>query len=344
MLFKYIKATVQEVLDEYFTDPRIKSVCGGLWPYLGAVPSRLSYLTMSFATKVHTEGSYACMGSFQKLADAFLTAFTNHGGELVLGSKVEKIVTEGGRVTGVEIGGRRIRTSAVVSNADARQTFEELVGGDNLPAPFMKRLLKMRPSLSAFIVFASTTLDLNALDVGYETFLYKHWDHDETYRDILAGRPGGMWANAPTTIDPSLAPPGEHNLILTSMAAYDIGRPWEDERQRFTDLMLENFEEIFPGLRESLTFVETSTPETLQRYTLNAGGAAYGWENTPAQTGSRRSPHRPPVAGLYLAGHWTQPGTGSLRAIVSGLHAAHMLLLDTIGRGVPFWHADMPPA
>lgn len=32
------------------------------------------------------------------------------------------------------------------------------------------------------------------------------------------------------------------------------------------------------------------------------------------------------MPGLYLAGHWTQPGSGTYRAILSGMHAARAVL------------------
>jgi phytoene dehydrogenase-like protein len=51
-----------------------------------------------------------------------------------------------------------------------------------------------------------------------------------------------------------------------------------------------------------------------------------GWETTPRNSGSRRPQIETPVNGLYLAGHWTQPGAGSLRVLVSGVMAAQHVL------------------
>ena len=42
---------------------------------------------------------------------------------------------------------------AVVSNADARRTFLELVGREHVPASFSRELEQMRPSASALAVF-----------------------------------------------------------------------------------------------------------------------------------------------------------------------------------------------
>jgi phytoene dehydrogenase-like protein len=35
---------------------------------------------------------------------------------------------------------------------------------------------------------------------------------------------------------------------------------------------------------------------------------------------------RTPIEGLYLSGHWTQPGQGVLRSHVTGFWAAHCVL------------------
>jgi prolycopene isomerase len=344
VLFKYLRATLAEVLDEYFGDPRLKAVVAALWPYVGAPPSKVSFVTFCIIVSVHMEGSFYPLGGFQSLVDALVAALEQHGGELILRRRVSRILVEDGRVGGVALAdGGQIRAPVVISNANAPQTFEELVGVDHLPTPFVRRLRRMQLSLSAFVVFAATTLDLEQVDPAHETFLYSHWDHDETHRDILAGQPGGTWMNAPTMIDPSLAPDGEHLVILTSIARYDIGTPWTQERERFTELLLERFDRLIPGLRDHLTFVESATPLALERYTLNPQGAMYGWDNTPDQTGSKRSPHVTPISGLYLSGHYTQPGAGSLRVLVSGVHTASMVLASS-GAVVPTFQApDLPP-
>jgi prolycopene isomerase len=345
LLFRYLKATAAEALTAHVDDPRARAVCGGVWPYLGAPPSQASFLTLGTTARLLSDGLYYCLGSFQKLADAFAGAVEDHGGEFLFDTPVERLVVRDERAEGVVLAnGTQIGAQAVISNADARLTFETLVGEEHLPRPFMKRLQRMKPALSAFVVFAATTLDLTGMDAAHETFLFQHWDHEETYADILRGEPGAMWASIPTIADPSLAPPGEHLLIITSLAAYDIGRPWSGEVARFRDRVLDLYEAVFPGLGTSLTFTETATPDTFARYSSNQAGAIYGWANTPSQTGSRRSAHRTPVARLYLAGHWSQPGSSSLRVVVSGVHAAQMVSTDLGGGELSFRHPELPPA
>jgi prolycopene isomerase len=344
-LIKYLRSTVAEVLDEYLGDPRPKGACGAMWPYMGLPPSRLSFVTYATTVSVYLDGGFYCEGSFQRLADAFAAGVRLHGGEIVTQKLVTGITVEDGRAAGIELAdGERVRAGIVVSNADARRTFDELVGEEHLPARFLRRLHSMVPSLSAVVLFAATDMDLAGLGLGHEIFHPQSYDQDESYAEIQAGRPGGMWASIPTMLDPSLAPAGEHVLTMTSLARFDIGRPWPEAIDAFSEKMLDAFEVVFPGLRGSLTHLRSATPLTMERFCLNSGGAAYAWENTPDQTGGKRSPHVTPVEGLFLVGHWTQPGSGSLRAIVSGLHAAHLVLLATDSGGLEFEHRDMPPA
>jgi len=342
-LFRYLRSTVGDVLAEHFSDERLKGVASVCWPYMGSPPSRLSFVTFATTVSVLTEGAFHCEGGFGAIPDALAHSFVRSGGDLVLGRRVTRILIEQGKACGVELeGGAEARAPVVVSNADATATFEELVGTEHLPAPFLKRLRRMKPSLSAVVAFAATSLDLTERG-AHEVFAPQHYDHEASYRDLLDGRPGAAWAAIPSLIDASLAPAGEHTLAVTAMTPYDIGRPWEGEVARYAQTMLDHFEPVFPGLRDSITFLETASPETLHRHCLNRGAACYGWENVPAQTGGRRSPHVTPIGGLFLTGHWTQPGSGSVRVLVSGLHTAQIVLVMTGSAPADFEHADMPP-
>jgi phytoene dehydrogenase-like protein len=51
-----------------------------------------------------------------------------------------------------------------------------------------------------------------------------------------------------------------------------------------------------------------------------------------------------PVEGLYLSGHWTQPGAGAIRTFVSGFHTAQIVLATTGSEPIAFNHHTLPPA
>jgi prolycopene isomerase len=323
-LFKYRTSTLQAAIAEFIDDPQAQSVLGAQWPYMGLPPSQLSFMAGTGVWMALMDpGPVYVAGSFQRLADALAGVVRERGGECSYGVAVERILLQDGRVGGVRLeDGRELRAPVVISNADARLTFEALVGAENVPERFMRRLNRMRPSISAFLLYSASTLPVHEMDLGAEVFVYDHWDHDETWTDIESGRLGGMWASIPSLHDSSLAPEGEHVVIFTSLMPYDIGRPWDEVKPEMTEQMIDRVEQLLPGYRDSLTFVDSATPQTFHDYTLAQEGAIYGWQNSPNQTLPKRLPPETPVPGLLLAGHWTNPGTGSVRCLLSGLQAA----------------------
>jgi phytoene dehydrogenase-like protein len=306
---RYRSATLAQALDEHFHDARLKAAIAISWPWAGLPPSGLSFTTFAQGLALLTRGTYAVAGSFQRLVDALVAGFEANGGEIVLGAEAVRILVEEGTVSGLLLAdGRELAASAVVSNADARRTLESMLGREHLPQRLRTRLGRMRPSLSGFVLFVETEFDVAAAGAALENFLGTD----------------GVWASVPTLVDSSLAPPGRHIVVIRALAS-------EGDADGSRHL-LEAAEQALPGFRESSTVLAALTPADLAARTGNAGGALYGWENTPANIGSRRLPVVGPVRGLYLAGHWSQPGHGVYRALLSGMHAASAVLAD---RGLP---------
>ncbi|HTO52980.1 MAG TPA: NAD(P)/FAD-dependent oxidoreductase [Myxococcota bacterium] len=327
-LLRYRRATLARVMDEHLDDARAKTVFATFWPYLGLPPSRVSFLY--FATMLLSyaaEGAFYCKGSFQKLARALAGAVERDGGELLLRSPVRRIVVEGGRAQGIVLeNGQRVTAPIVISNADLRQTVEELCGETRFPARWRRALGRLEPSVSAFVLYAATDLDLRALGATHETFVYQTWDHDDAFASTCAGRPGWWSATVPTLADPSLAPAGVHLLVLTALVPYSASRSWRSDKKTYVERMLDAAETRFPGLRANLRFCEGGTPRTLERYTRNSDGAIYGWALAPDQIGPGRPANSTPLPGLYLAGHWAQPGGGVYGVVTSGVSAARAIL------------------
>jgi prolycopene isomerase len=136
--------------------------------------------------------------------------------------------------------------------------------------------------------------------------------------------------------DPSLAPQqGQHILLLTTLCPFEIGSSWRQAKQGFQQRLLEKAERHFPGLNDHLLLVESGSPRTLERYTLNHQGAAYGFAPSPDQVGPNRPGVRGVLHGLYHTGHWTRPGGGVAGVSVSAQLATQAIL--DIPKQEDFW-------
>jgi len=340
-ILQFRSRSTRDVLDEYLTDPHLKTVLTALWVYEGTPPSKLPFTSFAgmLVSMIQSGLSY-CRGSFQSLVNAFVAVLEENGGELVVNQKVERIQVQDGRVTGVTMaGGDTIHAPIVVSNADMTQTFAELVGPEHVPEKYMRRIRQMTTSTSAFLVYTATNLDINQFHLAHEIFKLRSWDHDEAYREGRMGGMANMSITVPTMTDPSLSPEGEHLVTIVALVGYDIGRPWSQVREECAENLLNQVEEVFPGYREHLTWRESSTPLSLEKYSLNRAGAIYAWDNTVQQTANRRPDNRTPIVGLYLSSAWTRPGSGTNNTITSGMNASQMIMgydhreqfLDSLG-------------
>jgi phytoene desaturase len=327
-LLRYRRATLQGALDDNIESRELQAIMGSLWPYLGLPPSRVSFLY--YATMLMSylaDGAYYCRGSFQRFADALATAVARHGGEVVLRSPARRIRVEGGAARGVVLeNGQRIDAPLVLSNADATQTVEELVGPQVFPRRYVAGLRRMKPSLSAFVTYLAAEVELSPATTAHETFFFPSADHDAAHASSVGGRPSWFSLTVPTLSDPGLAPPGRHLMILTTLVSYGSGRSWREGKAPLADHLLDLAERHVSGLRERICFQESATPRTMERYTRNTEGAIYGWEVSPAQVGPRRLGQATPVPGLHLVGHWTQPGGGIYGVVSSGFQLVRSVL------------------
>jgi len=328
LLLRYRRATLAEVLEDRLADPAARAALGALWPYLGLPPSRVSFLYFaSMLMSYVADGTYYCRGSFQVLADALVAALVARGGELTLRSPVRRILVEDGRAAGVVLeNGQRVAARLVISNADARQTVDELVGPEHFPRRYRQRLAAASASTSAFVVYAATSRDLAQAELAHETFLYAGPDHDAAFASGQAGTPAWLSITAPSLLDPALAPAGEHLLVLTTLIDGRAAARWREAKPGLEQLLLRLAERRLPGLSGELRFVESATPRTFERYTRNQAGALYGFDVTPSQVGPGRLDNGTPVPGLLLAGHWTRPGGGVVGVVRSGIRAARLAL------------------
>lgn len=330
-IMTYKSVTFHELASSYLKDPHAIYAFSALWCYFGAPPSSMSAIYFSYAVMSYfKEGIYYLRGSFQKLADAFVLEIERNRGEVCLRSEVTRVHIEGKRAAGITVNNSlEIEAKVVLCASDVRKLIHSLVGSDHLTPRYVERMNKLTPSISAFEVFIGTDLPLQLSALTHETFIYKNYDYDEIYSAhkciTSPSQLKGVGISCPSLVDSSLAPVGKQTLVLTTLLPYRIEGSWRNEKEAYQTALIAMAERAIPGLTDHIDFVESGSPMTMERYTNNAEGAIYGWEQNTEQM-TNRPQQRTPIPGLFLAGHWTDPGGGVVSAILSG-HKVHKKVL-----------------
>ncbi|MBB3802702.1 phytoene dehydrogenase-like protein [Xanthomonas arboricola] len=136
----------------------------------------------------------------------------------------------------------------------------------------------------------------------------------------------------PSTLDDTLAPPGQHvaSLFCQHVAPQlPDGRHWDDYRDEVADLMIATVERYAPGFAASVLGRQALSPLDLERIFGLVGGDIFHGALSLNQLFSARpmlgqGAYRGAVPGLYLCGSGTHPGGGVTGA--PGHNAAHVLL------------------
>jgi phytoene dehydrogenase-like protein len=294
-------------------------------------------------SKIYLDYYYPEEG-MQSLPDILGNYIVEKGGQIQTLTRVTKISVKNGQATGVELeDGRNIRSKYVITAADMKRTFLELIEDHVLPPDFLARIEKTEIGESAVCVFLGTDLPAEKLPIQGCSHLYIHPDlqgieaADRMKNDFFSRTPVEM--SIPCLNNPALAPPGKSGIIISALAKSGFSHDWETQegkptpayyalKEKVADQLINIAQKVIPGLEEHILLREIATPHTYRRYTLNSGGSICGWtydRNTTfhrkGTTGMGKSMFTP-VRNLLQAGHWTVYPGGAPVCILSGRMAA----------------------
>lgn len=340
-------------LDGWFESAPIKAVLGFdgvVGAYASPYTPGTAYVLLHhvFGEVNGKKGAWGhAIGGMGAITQAMAAACREQGVEIRTDAAVARVLTEKGRVTGVvTTAGETIRARAVASNLNPKLLFGgEMVDPALLPADFRERMDRYRCGSGTF------RMNVALSQLPDFTCLPGPGDH-LTAGIIMAPSLAYMeqaWIDArqtgwskqpivemliPSTLDDSLAPPGQHVASLFCQHVAPVlpnGRSWDDCRDEVADLMIATVDARAPGFAASVVGRQIMSPLDLERTFGLVGGDIFHGQLSLDQLFSARpvlghGAYRAPVPGLYLCGSGTHPGGGVTGA--PGHNAAREMLRD----------------
>jgi phytoene dehydrogenase-like protein len=288
------------------------------------------------------------VGGMGAITQAMAKAAVERGVEVRTSSPVREVLTESGRAVGVVTeSGETLRARTVISNLNPKLLYERLIDPAALPQDFRERIAQWRCGSGTFRmnVALSALPDFTVLPgkgpaehhtagiIMAPSLAYM----DQAYLDAKAGG----WSKRPivemlipSTLDDSLAPPGQHvaSLFCQHVAPQlPNGASWDDHREEVADLMIDLVNQHAPNFRASVLGRQIMSPLDLERTFGLVGGDIFHGALSLDQLFSARpvlghGDYRSPVKGLYMCGSGTHPGGGVTG--VPGHNAAREIVSD----------------
>jgi phytoene desaturase len=316
MARKYTGMSTKEYL-ERFSNPALKGIISMLMP-----PSySAAALFMMLGSRMGGNAGYPLGGAYE-VVQRMEKKYRSLGGVIHFGSKVDEIIVESGKTTGVRTKGKTHAAGTVIAACDMYDTLKKMLGSryqhkqlDAMlesaelfsPICYISYGLDRRFGIPASLVLECPDAIRTAPDFEQKSILVRSFD-----------------------FDPSAAPENCSSVMVLVESSLDYWQKLRREnineykavKQKLADEVTGILDKRFHGFRDSIKVLDISTPATYIRYCNVYKGSWEGFAPTPAALKTNIRKTVGGIKGLYLAGQWTTPGGGLCTAVQSGKEAA----------------------
>ena len=353
VLAELMTKSLGDYLDSWFEGEALK----GVWGFEGVIGNfadpyqpGTAYVLLhhAFGEVNGKTGAWGiARGGMGAITQAMLSYAESKGVQVETGVRVEEVVVDKGRASGVVTeDGRKIRARAVAANLHPQTLLLKLLDPSLLDEATRRRIESYRSESGSFRM----NLALSELP----RFSHFNADDDFHFRGTIEVSPSLKYLSTaysdakafgwsqqpvialqiPSVQDDSLCPPGSHvaSLFCQQFRRHlPDGRSWDDVKDEVADLIVDTLDQYAPNLKRSVVGRQIKSPLDIERDLGMVGGDIFHGSLHLDQLYSLRpvarySGYRMPVEGLYLCGSGAHPGGG-----VTGLpghHAAARMLGD----------------
>src|SRR5712671_2330785 len=353
-LWEIVTKSAGELLDWWFESDPLKAAFGfdaqvGHFASPYSPGSAYVLLHHAFGEVNGKRGTWGhAPGGMGAISDAMAKEARARGVEITTGAEVISVRVKGNRAAVVALSdSSEIEARAVAAGVNPKLLYLRLVEPLALDPEFRSRIERWR--------CASGTFRMNVALSELPDFSCAPGKHAQPHHSsgiIIAPSLGYMerayfdartqgYARAPivemlipSTVDPSLAPPGKHVASLFCQHFNPVlpgGRSWDEEKEAAADAIVETVDRHAPNFKRSILARKILSPLDLERDFGLIGGDIFHGALTLDQLFSARpvlgyADYRSPVRGLYLCGAGAHPGGGVTGA--PGHNAAREILRD----------------
>ena len=328
-------------LEHHITQPLLLNFLGSQ----GTGEPEMSLLDLARAWNAASEvGIWFPSGGIHGLADRLQASFLAAGGEVLLGTTVKEILAKKGRAVGVQtVSGKSFSGDWVVSDADYKKTFLEMLGPGHIPPDHVEKVRSIPCTGSELCVYLGidpAQVDLSRMRANHVFYRKCTSPADETRLEDFDSREVEicLWSQNM----PDSAPAGKAALVLRTSFPYDHFAGWRTgEKKRaegyraFKDglarKLIQTAESLLPGLSRSIKVLEVATPLTYRDWGNRTQGSIAGWTWSAAQSDrfGQKLLVETPVDRLLMCGIYSVTELfwgGVPTALATGLWAAERIL------------------
>lgn len=265
------------------------------------------------------KGVWTFEGGTDRLVQLMEKELRKNNVDIRIKCDAQKINVENGKVTGIVVNGRTIKTRAIVSNANLKATLLKLVGEENLDKQYVEDAKAVRLNNSSTQVYMGLKPDVMVEESTGDLLFSSTAEHFRT--ELLLSK--NVTSRTYSFYYPRTRPLSVPRCLIVSSTNANYAdwanlsdEQYQADKQDLIETTLNHLERYVPNCREKMDWIECATPKTFQHYTAHLDGASFGTKFEGLGV-SRALPEQ--VKGLYHAGSVGIIMSGWLGAINYGV-------------------------
>lgn len=227
-----------------------------------------------------SKGVYTFKGGTDLIIGKMKDELLKNNVDIKLQTKVEKIAVENGKTTGIMLDGKKIKSKAILSNANIRTTVLNMVGEEFFPAEFVQKTKAVRLNSSSCQVYFGLKKGAVIPHIGDLIFTssYPVYDPEKLLDLKVSSRTFSVYY--PKETRPQ-EPDARVAIVSSTNCRYEdwknlSAEAYEAEKKIMIEDTIKGLEAFLPNIRDDLEIIEAATPLTIERYTLHPKGSSFG--------------------------------------------------------------------
>ncbi len=270
-----------------------------------------------------SKGVYIFSGGTDTMIGMMKDELLKNGVDIKLQTKVDSILIKNKKAIGVEVKGKKIYSSAVVSNANIKTTIEKMIGPEHFSTDFLRQARAVRLNTSSCQVYMGLKKGSVLPFIG--DLIFTSEDNDFSTDLILSPKIGSQTYSVYYPETRSHLKDEHCAIVSSSNARYEDWKKlspeeYEAQKEYVKKRAIAGLVKIIPNIASMLDHVEVATPLTVERYTHHPMGTSFGtkFEGLPVSMNLHKE-----VSGVFHAGSVGIIMSGWLGAANYGVIQAH---------------------
>jgi phytoene desaturase len=255
------------------------------------------------------EGTFYPRGGMISIPEALYGLASRLGVAFRFNTRVDRILHQDGRVTGVEAGGETLSSGIVVSNMDVYYTWRDLLRD----ARRANRVLRRERSSSALIFYWGVAREYPQLHL-HNIFFSRDYaaEFAHIFRLSKAYPDPTVYINITSKMEAGQAPPGKENwFVMVNVPAGAVLSDAETRGEMRTAVLTKLERMLGTPIAPHIETEDNLTPEGIESDTHSYMGSLYGTSsNSRWAAFLRHANSTSGIRGLYFTGGSVHPGGG----------------------------------